>query len=45
MDSLLLGLAGTDISALTDELHAMVHMTELLECDVHLSPIMLINPD
>ena len=37
MDSLLLGLAVTDISALTEELRAMVHMAELLDCAVHLS--------
>ena len=38
VDSLLLGLAVTDNSALTDELHAMVHMAELLNCIFHLSP-------
>ena len=48
MDSLLLGLAVTDISALTEELHAMVHTAELLDCAVHLLPThatMSIDPD
>ena len=48
MDSVLLGLAVTDISALTEELHAMVHTAELLDCAVHLSPThatMSIDPD
>ena len=45
VDSLLLGLAVTDISALTDELHATVHTAELLDCAVHLSPTMSIDPD
>ena len=48
VDSLSLGLAVTDISALTEELHAMVHTAELIDCTVHLSPThatMSIDPD